>query len=74
MSGKPKKKAVYRHEAAMQAPNSVTMCLRMPAPLHEKLIEVQAKHMEKTGSAVSRNTLILAILSRHVESGRGIEV
>lgn len=74
MPQRKKKRPTYRHEEAMQAPNEVTVCVRMPHMLHDKLIEMQARHMRQTGKQVSRNTLILSILSRRIESGRGVEI
>lgn len=71
-SGKKRRARAYKHEEAMAQPNTVTVCVRMPELLHEQLVEAQANHMHTTGSAMSRNSLILNILSRHVESGRGV--
>ena len=71
MSGKKKP---YRHEQAMAQPNTVTVCLRMPEPLRDKLMEVQEQHMREHGEAISRNSIILNIVSRYLESGRGVQL
>lgn len=52
----------------------VTICLRLPDALHDQIIKMQAKHLLKTGEQLSRNTIIVNILSRYAESGRPVQL
>ena len=45
----------------------VTVSLRMPRRLHDKLVKVQARQAESNGKMASRNALIVAMLDEGLE-------